>query len=101
MSGLYGLLRIVYAKFFLNDPLVGSEISPVFHIGVKETLPVKETRRCHILLIKCSMFLGLLLTDYVKLFLNDLLNSRNWFVIRIGSLLLLAFSNMTRNESFE
>ena len=44
---------------------VGSKITRVFLIGVK------ETRCCGILSAKCPVFMGLLRTDYAKLFLYD------------------------------
>jgi hypothetical protein len=44
---------------------VGSKITQVFPLGVK------ETRCCGILSEKCSVFKGLLRTDYAKLFLYD------------------------------
>jgi len=44
---------------------VGSKITQVFPISVK------ETRCCGILSAKCPVFKGLLRTDYAKLFLYD------------------------------
>jgi len=51
---------------------VGSKITQVFPIGVK------ETRCCGILSAKCPVFKGLLRTAYAKLFLYDPLLSFPW-----------------------
>jgi len=42
-------------------------------LKISQVFPMneKETRCCHILYAECPVFLGLLQTDYVKLFLND------------------------------